>query len=137
DARFPVEDPEILIAFVSSATNLVSPDTNSVQDIFLTGAIPQPIGPHFRRGDADGNGSVNVTDPIYIQNYLFLAGPPPDCLDSADTNDDADINISDSIYLLQYLFMGSGNPPPWPHLVCGCDPSVDALECVTATGGCP
>src|SRR5690606_12540913 len=66
DARFPVEDPEILIAFVSSATNLVSPDTNSVQDIFLTGAIPQPTGSHFRRGDANSDASINVSDPIFV-----------------------------------------------------------------------
>ena len=31
------------------------------------------------RGDADGNGSVNVNDPTYLTNWIFFGGldPPP------------------------------------------------------------
>src|SRR5690606_26819539 len=114
DARFPVEDPEILIAFVSSATNLVSPDTNSVQDIFLTGAIPQPTGSHFRRGDANSDASINVSDPIFVLAYLFEGGTPPPCEDAADVDDDGVVEVNDPIYLLGWLFQGTGLPPKWP-----------------------
>ena len=27
--------------------------------------------------DANNDGALNVTDPVLILNYLFLAGPPP------------------------------------------------------------
>lgn len=30
-------------------------------------------------GDADGDGKVNITDPIYLLNWLFLGGENPTC----------------------------------------------------------
>jgi len=37
---------------------------------------PLHRGPHGRRGDADGKGGVpNITDGIYVLNFLFLGGP--------------------------------------------------------------
>ncbi len=39
------------------------------------GETARPIG--HRCGNADGNESLNITDVIYILNFLFVAGPPP------------------------------------------------------------
>jgi hypothetical protein len=27
--------------------------------------------------DADGDGAVNIGDPVYLINYVFKSGPPP------------------------------------------------------------
>jgi hypothetical protein len=66
----------------------------------------------FIRGDADGDGQINISDVIYLINYLFINGPEPVPFEAGDANNDGEVNISDVIYLLQYLF--SGGPPPVP-----------------------
>ncbi|MGQ9590573.1 MAG: malectin domain-containing carbohydrate-binding protein, partial [Planctomycetota bacterium] len=80
-----------------------------------------PPGRQFRRSDADDSGVVNITDGIFILNYLFLGGPAPTCLETADANDDGGVNITDGIFVLNYLFLGGPAPPaPGPD-ACGPD----------------
>ncbi len=87
--------------------------------------------PRFVRGDSNSDCSVDITDAVFILNYLFLGGSQPDCEDAADTNDTGTIDISDGIYLLTYLFLG-GEPPPYPGpSVPGPDLTLDSLaKCV-------
>ena len=93
------------------------------------GPAPVPI-PEFLRGDPDDNGSVQLTDGIFILNFLFLGGDSPGCLDTADVDDNGSIQMTDGIYLLNYLFLG-GAPPPEPFEACGSDPAdpADKLTC--------
>ena len=97
-----------------------------------------PSGPMFRRGDANSDESVDITDGINILNYLFLGGETPSCLDAADTNDSGDVDITDAIFVLNYLFLGGEEPPaPGPGPDCGVDMTEDSLvECVYAAA-CP
>lgn len=87
--------------------------------------------PLFVRGDANSDCGVDITDAVFILNYLFLGGTHPECEDAADTNDTGTLDISDGIFLLTYLFLG-GDPPPYPGpSVPGRDVTPDALaECV-------
>ncbi len=92
----------------------------------------------FPRGDANGDGVVNIADASFALNWLFLGGPDPSCQDAADSNDDGLANISDASYTLNYLFTG-GPPPrdPGPD-TCGEDPTDDELpECEHAEERCP
>jgi subtilisin family serine protease len=57
-------------------------------------------------GDANGNGVVNAVDLVYLLNYLFLDGPPPDPLSAGDPNGDCVINVADIVYLSNYLYCG-------------------------------
>jgi hypothetical protein len=66
--------------------------------------------PGFIRGDANGDATINLSDAIYLLNYLFRSGFPPDPLEAGDANCDEVVNLSDAIYLLNYLFKG-GDPP--------------------------
>jgi hypothetical protein len=91
-------------------------------------------GPVLRRGDASGDGVVNISDAILVLNSLFLGGLAPSCETSADSDDDGAVNLTDPIYLLNYLFQ-SGPPPAAPHDACGTDPTPDPLDC-TAPGPC-
>jgi CSLREA domain-containing protein len=59
-------------------------------------------------GDANGDGSVNLSDVFYLINYLFAGGPAPP--GRANVNGDGAINVSDVFYLVNYLF-ASGPPP--------------------------
>jgi hypothetical protein len=69
---------------------------------------------YFIRGDADGDGVINVTDVVHLINYKFLdpPGPAPQPWAAGDVNCDGAINITDVIYLINYLFLTPPGPPP-------------------------
>ena len=82
----------------------------------------------FRRGDANGDGTVDITDAVSINGCLFLGDPCARCGDAADANDDGSVDISDVVTNLSFLFLGSGpTPSPGPH-ECGGDPTQDLLR---------
>lgn len=64
----------------------------------------------FVRGDADGDGIINVGDVVYLITYLFKSGPAPSPLDAGDANCDGKINVSDVVTLINYLFRGGPAP---------------------------
>ena len=83
----------------------------------------------FSRGDATGDGRVNVSDAVILIRQLFIAWPLGyDCPDLRDVNDDGAGDLSDAISLLSYLFLGAPPPPP-PFGACGVDPTPDTLGC--------
>jgi len=82
----------------------------------------------FRRGDANGDGAMDLADGITILGYLFGTSII-DCFDAADANDDGSLNIADAIATLSALFSGGPNPPtPGPDN-CDLDPTDDLLGC--------
>ncbi len=83
----------------------------------------------FRRGDADGDGKLNITDPIFTLNFLFSGGRAPDCMKSADVDDSGVLNITDPIFSLSFQFLGGPQPKAPGHLTCGSDPTEDTLSC--------
>ncbi len=105
---------------------------DKVELFFPSGEII-PEKPLFHRGDSNGDGALDLSDGIYVLNYLFLGGSEPGCMEAANTNDDSAIDISDGVYVLTYLFLG-GPAPPAPGPVgepCGADPegSPNDLGC--------
>jgi|GEM_PF-247686 len=62
------------------------------------------------RGDCNGDGVTNISDAVYIINYVFVGGDPPDPWIMGDPNCDSAVNMSDAVYLINYIFMG-GLPP--------------------------
>jgi len=64
----------------------------------------------FMLGDANNDKELNVSDVIYIINYLFKGGEEPIPLDSGDANCDGEVNVTDAIYLINYLFRGGPEP---------------------------
>lgn len=69
--------------------------------------------PEFRAGDPSGDGLTNISDIVYIIDYVFKNGPAPAVAESADANGDCTINIADAIYLVNYVFR-SGPMPVYP-----------------------
>ncbi len=76
------------------------------------GAAIPAVAKIFMRGDSNNDSQVNISDPIYTLNYLFLNGKKPDCLDAADSNDDGQIDVSDPIANLLHSFGGLNIPSP-------------------------
>jgi hypothetical protein len=83
--------------------------------------------PRFIRGDANGDGPIDLSDAISTLLFLFAGGAVA-CADAADANDDGALDISDPIDVLFYLFAGGGQPAaPFPDP--GIDPTADGLGC--------
>lgn len=99
-----------------------NPDMGAIEDISRCQV-------KFIRADVNGDGAVNITDAIYLLNYLFKGqADEVSCLDAADIDDNGVIEITDAIYLLSYLFQ-SGDLPREPFNQCGIDPTVDIYQC--------
>jgi len=66
------------------------------------------------RGDVaiPKDGVVLVNDEIFLVNFLFKGGLPPECWEEGDVkNNDDDILIDDLVYFVNFLFK-AGPPPP-------------------------
>lgn len=79
----------------------------------------------FIRGDANGDFTVDIGDPIAVLGILFSGEPPIVCSPALDANGDAGLDIADAIYLLSFLFSGGSAPSsPFP------DPGGGPLQCL-------
>lgn len=78
----------------------------------------------FVRGDANRDGRIDVSDPVFVLQYLFLGGAAPYCADAADADDNGELTLTDAVRLLDFLFRGGPElAPPYPDA--GGDPSSD------------
>ncbi|MCI0633549.1 MAG: proprotein convertase P-domain-containing protein [Actinobacteria bacterium] len=93
------------------------------------GAVEEPEGFVFLRGDATGNGLFSaLLDALHILTYAFSSGPAPPCLAAADANGDGSVSgLLDGLYLLTHGFSG-GPAPPAPYPDCGPAPPTE-LSC--------
>jgi hypothetical protein len=64
-------------------------------------------------GDVNLDGLVNIGDAVYLVNFIFSEGPPPQIFEIADTNCDGAINVGDIVFLIKYIY-GEG-PKPGCH----------------------
>ncbi len=86
---------------------------------------PTDTGSFFRRGDADGNGALEITDPINNLSFQFLGTFTPPCMDAADFDDNGKVEITDPIANLSHQFLGTAPPAPPGKDTCGPDPTAD------------
>ncbi len=97
--RHMQEDSVYHVTFIASDTFLADSQTVAMRVIITH--VP---------GDANGDGSVNVGDVVYLVTYLYRNGPAPLPEDAGDANCDGPINVGDVVYLVSYLYRGG--PPP-------------------------
>ncbi len=104
---------------------LTGPDAGTVQeyhvvaietDVISTPAPPTTCCIGELRGniDMDPADQIDISDLVFIVDYMFNGGPEPPCFDEADMNCDGVIDISDLVWVVDYMF--TGGPPP-----CRCD----------------
>ena len=66
------------------------------------------------RGNANGEGGINVADLTYLVDYLFFDGPTPPCPEEGNVDADGGTNVADLTYLVDHLFFDGPAPPPCP-----------------------
>ena len=75
-----------------------------------SGPDPCPLG---ICGDIDGSGSemIDISDLVYLVDYMFVGGPEPDPLWVADMDDCMGaVDISDLVYLVDFMFLDGPAP---------------------------
>jgi hypothetical protein len=93
--------------------------------------VAAAAGDKFIRCDANSDGDVNISDPVWLLNELFHGGPPSPCPIARDCNNDGDVNITDAIYALNYLF-GGGPTPALPFPECGTVDGMTSDDCLSS-----
>ncbi|MBI4604171.1 MAG: hypothetical protein HY721_19610 [Planctomycetes bacterium] len=100
--------------------------------VFVTGLLG--IAPDiitFLRADSNGDGKVDISDPLATLADLFfgLGVRRIACYDAADADDSGAIDLSDAVFTLQHLFLGA--PEALPCVASadvGADGAVDVSD---------
>ncbi len=66
--------------------------------------------PPVQIGDANGNGSIEAGDVVFLISFLYRGGSAPDPMMTGDVNGDGVVNGSDVVYLINYLFRNGPTP---------------------------
>ncbi len=118
--------------------NVVSSYTGQGESLFVPTLPPactftvEATGGLFLRGDVNGDGVVDITDPVSSLGFQFLRTFEPPCLDACDFDDSGVIDITDAVSSLVHQFR-EGPPPAAPGKeTCGKDTTTDdELGCVS------
>ncbi len=71
-------------------------------------------------GDANASGTIDISDAVYLINYIFGGGSTPIPLESGNANNDCGVNVADAAYLCKYIF-GGGPAPSGCSVPVGCN----------------
>jgi hypothetical protein len=89
-----------LVWWKVEATDFRGNTSTSIPSVFST----------FLAGDANGSGTVNIADVVFLINMIFGGGPSPDPLFLGDVDRTCTVNIGDVTYLISHIF--SNGPAP-------------------------
>ena len=85
----------------------VSGEYNDNQPFEVMGTVKMT---GHRPGDINLDGRVNVIDILFLVDYKFREGPPPEPLEIADFNCDEIVNILDILYLISFEYNDGPEP---------------------------
>jgi hypothetical protein len=60
--------------------------------------------------DADSEDNLDITDLVFLVDYMFNGSSTPPCFEEADMDASEGIDISDLVYLVDYMFNGGQAP---------------------------
>jgi uncharacterized delta-60 repeat protein len=124
-----LEGPGAFSAIAADAAGAICAVGSSAGDFVVakfTGTAGEAT--RFRRGDANADGELDLSDGVAVLVRLFLGGGPPPCDRAFDADGSGAIDITDAVSILEHLFLG-GKAPPEPFASCGAGPLPSALIC--------
>lgn len=100
---------QMKVSAVSVYHDITTPGSPPADSITKEGWVCN-VHPNDKAGDANSNLTVESGDVVYLVNYLFKGGPPPNPMWKGDASGDCQVTISDTVYLVAYLFKGGSSP---------------------------
>ncbi len=105
---------------VNDSVKATVPLVNNIQD--LTVAVSDVCGADtlsfpvwaYICGDGNNDGDVNVSDAVWIINYVFVSGDAPLPIEAGDANCDGDVNVSDAVWIINFVFVSGPAPCECP-----------------------
>jgi hypothetical protein len=87
---------------------------------------PSPTVCDCMPGDANGDGSINVGDAVYLISFVFKGGPAPTpyATCSGDANCDCAANVGDAVFIIAYVFKGGPAPCVCDEWEANCGPGL-------------
>jgi hypothetical protein len=61
-------------------------------------------------GDLDGDYKINISDAVYLVDYIFAGGPAPTQMWCGDCDVNGRVNLIDAVYLVGHIFAGGPSP---------------------------
>jgi hypothetical protein len=98
-----------LLFTYSGEGELVTVDVGDWHDNVVPTRI-DVVGGASACGDANGSSVIDITDVVFLVEYIFSNGAAPDPLSQGDADCNGVINISDVIALVSFIF-DAGAPP--------------------------
>ncbi|TFH64357.1 MAG: hypothetical protein E4G91_06070 [Candidatus Zixiibacteriota bacterium] len=90
--------------------SVLGQNINGFSGAVTSGFLSVSLMPDYLPGDADGGGSIDISDVVFLINYIFGGGLPPIPLARGDADCSKGVDISDAAFLISYIFNG-GNAP--------------------------
>jgi polyhydroxybutyrate depolymerase len=106
----------------------------TVSDLTLASLTPPVLAV---RGDGNGDGKLDIADPVFHLQFSFLGGEEPACRAALDADGNGLLNITDAVYVLEHLFRGGPRPvAPFPGCGSLVSPADAALGCAASSTAC-
>ena len=102
-------DPELDFYDVINCleSTAINGKVNAYAALDCIGAIPC----YGECGNANAQGVVNVADAVWIINFVFAGGDPPQpVLACGNANGQGVVNVADAVWIINFVFAG-GDPP--------------------------
>jgi C1A family cysteine protease len=106
---------EIAFGGYGSYTPEFTGDLGSYQPYIRNGVITYDGCCIGIRGNVDASGDIDITDLVYLVNFMFKDGPAVPCYEEGDLNGSGgQIDIADLVYLVNFMFKQGPEPAPCP-----------------------
>ena len=86
--------PQYGVRMPSGKPALTDAQVQKIRAWIAEGAVETHL---LQRGDMNGDDHLNITDGVYLLDFLFRGGPAPHCETIADANSDGQANLTDAV----------------------------------------
>lgn len=99
-------------AMMQTASQAANPDNsfgwgivNTWAALHVTFSLPQ-----VKHGDSNGDDVIDVSDAVFMIEYIFASGAEPYPMLSGDADCNGTLDIADVVFLINYIFSGGSAP---------------------------